>query len=363
MNTRTHLSRRAFCRTSCLSALIGATAPWAAFARTPPNLERALDIVSRHVVVDLHAHPGKLYSGGNPLPRLRDLAKAKVTAFGFSIPTDTPTLGKRGGLPQPIRAPQPGELFAFTTQHLTKLQRALKAADISVLQTPHDVLDAKQVGRPGALIALEGGDFLEGRLDRVAQAHALGVHSIQLVHFTPNALGTVRTQAPDGPALTAFGRDVVIEQNRLGMIVDVTHMTRKGVEAVADASRAPVMLSHTGFEAHFMHGRGVHEETALAVKATGGLVGLRPLGDLDGHKGLAAFADEMLHLIEHVGIDHVALGTDMDGAKSPFKGYGAMTLFINELFQRDLDEADIAKVIGANFVRLFGDVISAAEKA
>ena len=359
MSTHNNLSRRTF----CLSAAAAATTPWAALAGPSPNLERALDVVSRHVVVDLHAHPGKLYTGGNPLPRLRDLAKARITAFGFSIPTDTPTLGKRGGLPQPVREPQPGELYDFTIQHLTKLQQVLKQADISVLQTADDVLSAKQVGRPGALIALEGGDFLEDRLDRVAQVHALGVHSIQLVHFTPNALGTVRTQAPDGPALTALGRDVVIEQNRLGMIVDVTHMTRTGVEAVAATSRAPIMLSHTGFDAHFMHGRGVHEQTALAVKATGGLVGLRPLGDLDGHKNLGEFADEMLHLIEHIGIDHVALGTDMDGAKSPFKGYGAMTLFINELFQRDLSEADIAKVIGGNFVRLFGDVISAAEKA
>jgi len=359
MSTHNNLSRRTF----CLSAAAAATAPWAALAGPSPNLERALDVVSRHVVVDLHAHPGKLYHGGNPLPRLRDLTKARITAFGFSIPTDTPTLGKRGGLPQPVREPQPNELYDFTIQHLTKLQQVLKQADISVLKTDDDVLSAKQVGRPGALIALEGGDFLEGRLDRVAQAHALGVHSIQLVHFTPNALGTVRTQAPDGLALTAFGRDVVNEQNRLGMIVDVTHMTRKGVEAVAATSRAPIMLSHTGFDAHFMHGRGVHEQTALAVKDTGGLVGLRPLGDLDGHKNLGEFADEMLHLIEHVGIDHVALGTDMDGAKSPFKGYGAMVLLIDELFGRGLSEADIAKIIGANFVRLFGDVIKAADKA
>jgi len=359
MSTHNAFSRRSF----CLSAAAAATAPWAVWARPAPNLERALDVVSRHVVVDLHAHPGKLYSGGNPLPRLRDLAKARITAFGFSIPTDTPTLGKRGGLPQPVRAPLPGELYGFTLDHLTKLQQVLQQADISVLQTANDVLSAKQAGRPGALIALEGGDFLEGRLERVVQVHNLGFHSIQLVHFTPNALGAVRTQAPDGPTLTAFGRDVVIEQNRIGMIVDVTHMTRTGVEAVAAVSRAPIMLSHTGFDAHFTHGRGVHEQTALAVKATGGLIGLRPLGDLDGHKNLGEFADEMLHLIQRVGIDHVALGTDMDGAKSPFKGYGAMTLLIDELFQRGLDETDVVKVIGANFVRLFGDVIKTCRKA
>ena len=351
-------------RTFCLSALAATLPPRAARARTPPpNYERALDMVARHVVVDLHAHPGKLYAGGNPLPRLHDLAKANITAFGFAIPTDTPTLGTRGGLPQQVRDPQPDELYDFTVKHLATLHRVLRQADISVLQTPDDIISAKRKGRPGALIALEGGDFLESRLERVAQAHALGVHSIQLVHFTPNALGTVRTQAPDGPALTAFGREVVREQNRIGMIVDVTHMTRDGVEAVADASRAPVMLSHTGFEAHYMHGRGVHEETALAVKATGGLVGLRPLGDLDGHKDLGAFADEMLHLIEHIGIEHVALGTDMDGARSPFKGYGAMTLFIHELFVRGLSEDDVAKIIGGNFVRLFSDVIATAEKA
>jgi len=361
MNTFPRLNRRAF----CLSALATATlAPWTTWARTPPpNLERALALISRHVVVDLHAHPGKLYSGGNPMPRLHDLAKAHVTAFGFAIPTDTPILGVRGGLPQPLRDPQPGELFDFTIQQLKALHRALQSADMSVLKTPPDILRAKKKGRPGALIALEGGDFLEGQLDRVAQVHALGVHSIQLMHFTPNALGTVRTQAPQGPALTAFGRDVVREQNRLGMIVDVTHMTHEGVEAVAETSRAPVMLSHTGFEAHFMHGRGVHVETAMAVKSTGGLVGLRPLGYRDGHKNLGAFADEMLHLIEHVGIDHVALGTDMDGAKSPFKGYGAMALFIHELLLRDLSEADIANIIGGNFMRLFTDVIEAADKA
>ncbi|HEY9080227.1 dipeptidase [Magnetovibrio sp.] len=352
------LTRRTFCFTAAATAL----APWAALARTEPqNLERALDMIARHVVVDLHAHPGKLYDGGDPLPRLRDLALAKITAFGFAIPTDAPILGTRGGLPQPVRPPEPGELYDFTVQHLTTLRNALHLADMSVLKKPADILRAKQIGRPGALIALEGGDFLAGRLERVAAVHALGVHSIQLVHFTPNALGTVRTQAPNGPALSDFGHAVVREQNRLGLIVDVTHMTREGVEAVAATSRAPVMLSHTGFEGHYMHGRGVHLATTLAVKATGGVIGLRPLGDVDGHKNLGAFADEMMHLIEHVGIDYVALGTDMDGAKSPFKGYGAMALFIDELFRRDLGEEEIAKIIGGNFVRLFSKVMNVAE--
>jgi len=360
MSTPKHLNRRAFCLSATAATLIA----WPTWARTPPpNLERALALITRHVVVDLHAHPGKLYRGGNPLPRLRDLAKAHVTAFGFAIPTDTPILGEYGGLPQPVRKPEPDELFTFTIEQIKALRRALHSADMSVLKTPQDIFHAKQQGRPGALIALEGGDFLEGQLGRVAEVHAMGVHSIQLVHFTPNALGTVRTQPAEGPALTVFGQNMVREQNRIGMIVDVTHMTRDGVEAVAATSRAPVMLSHTGFEAHYLHGRGVHVETAMAVQSTGGLVGLRPLGGLDGHEGLGAFADEMLHLIEHVGIDHVALGTDMDGAKSPFKGYGAMALFIHELFQRGLNEGDIAKIIGGNFVRLFTEVIEAADKA
>src|SRR5262249_59348066 len=114
-----------------------------------------------------------------------------------------------------------------------------------LVERTSDLERARSQGRPGTVMAVEGGDFLEGRLDRVQEAYERGVRSIQLVHYRVNELGDIQTEPARHGGLTLFGRDVIREMNRLGMLVDVAHAPFDVVPAAVGTSREPLLLSHT----------------------------------------------------------------------------------------------------------------------
>ncbi len=113
---------------------------------------------------------------------------------------------------------------------------------LTLIERAADLERTRSGGRPGAVLAVERGDFLEGRLERVQEAHDRGIRSIQLVHYRVNELGDIQTEPPQHSGLTPFGRQVIREMNRLGMLVDVAHATFDGVRAAADTSSKPMVL-------------------------------------------------------------------------------------------------------------------------
>jgi membrane dipeptidase len=140
--------------------------------------------------------------------------------------------------------------------------------------------------------------------------------------------------------------------NRLGMLVDVAHASEATALGAVQASSRPVIASHVHVHGKLTHPRFIRTDLARTIaNKGGGVVGAWPAGI--GITDLKGFVDRALELVDLVGIDHVCLGTDMDANYKPvFDTYANLPYFVSGLAQRGLGEADIAKLIGGNFIRL-----------
>ena len=251
------------------------------------------------------------------------------------------------------REPRPGELPTHTYRALQLVRVHVEEGALALVQAPGDLDVARRRGVPGALLAIEGGDFLEGRIEGVTEAYRQGVRAIQLTHYRVNELGDIQTESPRHRGLTAFGRDVIREMNRLGMIVDVAHLTLDGVRAAVEVSSRPLLLSHTVLDVPWA--RAVSREHARLVAGRGGVIGVFPVNA--GYQGFAGYLEHIDRMIAAVGADHVGVGTDMDGISPPsfvsFTDYAQWPSIGAALLARGRSREDVAKVMGGNFVRLF----------
>jgi membrane dipeptidase len=152
---------------------------------------------------------------------------------------------------------------------------------------------------------------------------------------------------------------VIREMNRLGMIVDVAHLTLDGVRGAVTVTRKPLLLSHTVLSTGWA--RSVSVEHARLVAGTGGVVGIFPVTS-GNYYGLSGYVEQIVRMIKTVGVDHVGIGTDMDGISPPsflsFDDYGQWPSVTGALLARGYSRDDVAKVAGGNFLRLFGSVAS-----
>jgi len=178
------------------------------------------------------------------------------------------------------------------------------------------------------------------------------VRSITLMHYRRNELGDIITGVRVHGRLTDQGRAVVREMNRLGMLVDVAHASEATAQDAVETSSRPVMASHVHVHGMARHPRFITADLARTIaRKGGGVVGAWPAGI--GITDLKGYVDRSLELVDVVGIDHVCLGTDMDANYKPvLDTYANLPYFVAGLAQRGLAEADIAKLIGGNFIRL-----------
>ncbi len=313
----------------------------------PPSsdsLEAARAILEKYPTFDMHTHAGRLHSSkGNLDDTKQAMIEAGLTAFCFS-----PVADAIRDLREPRPGQTPGQFHSDTYRQLQLAEPHFEKHELIPILGPADAWTAKAEGRLGVLIAIEGGDFLEGRLERVEEAHLRAVRSIQLVHYRVNELGDIQTEAPEHGGLTPFGRRVVGEMNRLRMIVDVAHLTFEGTRAVAEVSDRPFMLSHTTLG---QGGRTISDDHARVVAAGGGVIGVFSAGE----RTLDGYIDRFRRLADVIGAEHVGLGSDM-GTGGPFyvfTSYAELPALVAGLLQRGFSEAEVAGIIGGNFLRLF----------
>lgn len=314
--------------------------------------------------VDVHAHPGRCFLRGlstsDPLlavlgaddveGALAEMRAGGLSVVAFATVADLRvlTVDPSGGLGAG-RSFEPGEAYQ---DHQRQLEALRGLADLDRVELTLEPT-TPEPDRIGVLIACEGGDFLEERLERVEEAAALGVRSIALVHYRVNELGDIQTEAPVHGGLTRFGADVVREMNRLGLVVDLAHATFDVTKQVLDISEHPVMISHSHLAAtEDAHPRLLSRNHALAVAKNGGLVGAWPAGV--ALHSFADYLDEILRLIDLMGVEHVAIGTDMDANFKPVvENYGEFPGIANGLSDRGLSDSEVAAVMGGNFWRIF----------
>jgi membrane dipeptidase len=352
------LSRRRF----LASAAVPIVATACATAGAPPA-GPTRELLDTTLSFDLHSHPGLFQSTSNDsLAGHRRAAEAGlVKLISLTASSDSPVLGRntRGGL-YAIREPRPGELYASTYRQLDALTGWSASAGMPT------VLSMKDAEAPGApvrgLLAVEGCDFLEGRIERVQEAFERGIRSLQLVHYRVNELGDIQTEAPVHGGLTVFGRAVVQEMNRLGIVVDVAHATAAVVARVVETTSQPIILSHSNIQDASGWARFISPEHARLVAQTRGVIGAMPI--ILGRRGddISGYVHYVSRLVDVVGIDHVGLGTDMDGIgpSAIFTSYARWPSLAAALLDHGYGRADVAKVLGGNAQRVFREVKPAA---
>jgi membrane dipeptidase len=260
----------------------------------------------------------------------------------------TPTQGLRAA-----RDWVPGEAYADYRRQITELKTLLSNPALTPGLTPADIGAAHRRHKTGAVFAVEGGDFIEQRLDRVHEAFRDGVRAVTLVHYHVNQIGDIQTEAPVHDGLTALGKSIVAEMNRAGIIIDLAHATFAVTKDVLGVSSKPIMVSHTNIAtASANHPRLISVEHAKLVAAAGGIIGSWPSGM--GQTSFSDYIDSIQRLVDTVGIDHAAIGTDMDANFKPvLRSYRDWGLIPAALLARGMHDEDVAKIMGGNFLRVF----------
>lgn len=339
----------------------------------------APEATARHgelAVVDLHADtllwardPLERASRGHvDLPRLVD---GNVTLQVFSVVTKVPRdqryVGTSGdsdvitllAMAQRWPARTWDSLYERALYQAGKLHRAEEAAakDLKIVRTAADIdalLAARGDGkRPvGGLLATEGSHPLEGKLENIQHLYDAGYRMMGLTHFFDNELGG-SLHGLSGEGLTDFGRDAVREMERLNIIVDLAHASLAAVEDTLEIATRPVVISHTGIKGACDSPRNIEDALMKRVADAGGLIGIGYWKGAVCDPAPAEVVKAIRYAIDFLGVDHVALGSDYDGAVPVAFDTSELAILTAEMQKAGFRDEEIAKVMGGNALRFF----------
>lgn len=283
-------------------------------------------------------------------------------------------------------------------------------AQLQFAENAADVEKAMKAGRIASLLGMEGGYAIGNSPGVLRQFRALGVRYMTLAHFRSTSWADSATDAPRSNGLSPFGKDVVREMQRIGMLVDLSHVSTKTMMDALDVARAPVIFSHSGARAVDDHARNVPDEVLARIPANGGIVMAVSLPAYVGQKardwavaraaekarldarfsespdlaraGLEAWtkanpsppatlsdlADHIDHIVKLAGIDHVGIGGDFDGMDTTTQGFADVSAYpalFTELARRGYAQADLEKIASRNLMRVLkaADAYAAAHAA
>lgn len=410
---------RAWLMTGLVLAALG-TAPLAAqdvpadLAAPPPAPPSPEELTARAA---LQAAP--VWDGHNDVPiQLRARFRNVIAGVNFGDTRDTASTGKTGTAMQTdlarLRRGHVGAQFwsVFVTADLkgadavqavleqvdvTKRLIARYPADLQLCLTSADVDSAMKSGRIASLMGMEGGHSIHSSLAVLRQMYALGVRYMTLTHSKNIEWADSATDGPEHGGLTDFGRDVVREMNRIGMLVDLSHVSEQTMNAALDVAQAPVIFSHSGARTVDAHMRNVPDAVLDRVKQNGGIVmvvalpayasearrqwGARlageearlkilfPADEAEVKAGLVEWkranpepettvsdvADHVEHIARRIGVDHLGVGGDYDGMEKGPSGMedvsGYPALFA-ELARRGFSQAELEKISSGNMMRV-----------
>ncbi|MEU1402020.1 dipeptidase [Streptomyces sp. NPDC005728] len=349
--------------------------------------------------------------GHNDLPyALRKQVRYDLDALDLAAPqngnlhTDLPRL-REGGVgaqywsvyvPSDLAEPVPATLEQIDG---VRQMLARYPAELAPARTAADMEAARADGRIASLMGAEGGHSIANSLGTLRGLYALGVRYMTLTHNDNVAWADSATDEPNVGGLSAFGREVVGEMNRLGMLVDLSHVAATTMRDALDASSAPVIFSHSSARAVCDHPRNIPDDVLERLPANGGVAmvtfvpkfvlraavdwtlaadenmrahGLHHLDTtpeaMKIHQAfeernprpvatVSTVADHLDHMREAAGIDHLGIGGDYDGTAFTPDGLGDVSGYPNliaELLDRGWTRADLAKLTWQNAVRVLG---------
>ncbi len=342
----------------------------------PQVSERARALHRSLTIVDLHSDTlmwkrgllARSAQGHVDLPRLED---GNVALQVFSSVTKTPRDQNYDANSadgdnitalviaqlQPVRTWN--SLLERSLWHAEKLNRAAgeSGGGLRVVANPVDLdalLAARRGGKAvpvGALLSIEGLQDLEGDIANLDKLHAAGFRMAGLTHFFDNDLaGSMHGLEKGG--LTPFGRRVVSAMEEKGMIVDIAHLSHTGVAELLKIARRPVVSSHGGVQATCRVNRNLTDAEIRGVAATGGLIGIGYWDAAVCDTSPAGIAKAMKHVRDLVGIDHVALGSDYDGATTVRFDTSELVQVTQALIEAGFTDDEIRSAMGGNATRV-----------
>ena len=371
-------------------------------AQTPE--QRVERILAKTPVIDGHNDlPWEIRDAYDSWRKPLDL-DADTSRLEARLQTDLPRM-KKGGvgaqfwsvwIPADLKG---DEAIRVTLEQIDIVHRmvARYPRRLEMASTAADIRRIEKAGRIASLIGVEGGHQIGNSPAALRQFHALGARYMTLTHSKNNDWADSATDDPVHDGLTPFGLAIVREMNRLGMIVDLSHVSPKSMHDALTATRAPVIFSHSNARAVMDHARNVPDDVLKRLPANGGVVmvnffpgflsepyrrrsaerdaedaRLKNLYSGQPERRAAALAawdsahpavevplGEVADHIEHVrkvaGIDHVGIGSDFDGisGSSPkgLEGVEAYPVLLAELARRGWSDSDLAKLAGGNLLR------------
>lgn len=327
-------------------------------ARTAENAAAALEILRKSISVDVHTHGGKtgITSKAPPNGDLASHMRAGSLAVAClaDVP-DGPILARNAeGALAAIRAPEPGELYRHHLERLAWMDELVAKHGVRRALCAADLDAAHKAGQPAIVADVEGLDFLDGKLERLEEAHQRGIRHLQLVHYTPNDIGDFQTGAITHRGLTPFGAEVIGACHRLGFVCDVAHATEDMVKQAVKIATKPLLLSHTAvFGSRAMgptplQARQVTPGHARAIAETGGSVGIWHF-----FASLDKYVDGLKEMAEIVGVDHVSIGTDQHVTPGTVQDYTQWVHLIAAMLRGGFTPEEAGKIAGGNYMRIF----------
>ncbi len=336
---------------------------------------RVIEIVKRTIGIDTHNHIdvplNKPELPGPKIDLATEMKTSGLAAVAMTFAVDYQKLTKEG------------EAYERFLNGLTAMDAILKDNKMKRAYKLSDIEKAHESQTPIVIQSIEGGHFLEGKIERLKVAYDRGLRHLGLLHDNDASviLGDIYTNPVKRDGLTKFGAEVIRESEKLGMLIDLAHCDNDTINAALKVAQKPILISHTGLDsrlgqnekfANMMKPRLISKEQAKIVTDNGGVVSVwTHLAE-----NPTAFADNVRAMVDVMGIEHVAIGTDTkltpayhapnsefakrverpgertNSAWERMNG-GFYYTVVDALLKAGFNEPEIAKIGGGNYCRLF----------
>lgn len=363
-NNNSMWTRRKFIFSVAGASAVIALNPFSSWAKEGDD-PRTAKIVAKTIGIDAHNHVDVPFSTDEFKTQKYDLADeiktSGLSAICMTFCVDRPKLSKDG------------EAFERFMLSLDEMDEVLKSNNIKRALNLADLKKAHQKGEPVVIQSVEGGHFLEGKIERLKIAYDRGLRHLGLLHDAQSSvpIGDIYTDAPQFGGLTPFGKSIVKECNKLGILIDLTHCSNDAINNAIELSTKPLLVSHTGLNtqlgtnekmAKMMMPRLISKEQAKIVAHAEGVIGVwTHLADSPQE-----YAQNIRAMVDVVGVKHVCIGTDtkMVMPNNGNKGFGKKTnqswekerffyTVIDGLLKMGFSEDEIIAIGGGNYCRVF----------
>ncbi len=336
---------------------------------------------------------GMLFDGHNDLPwMIRDIGNSSFETLDIAkdqpkLHTDISRLRQGGVKAQfwsvyvPASTDATGDALSQTLHQISIVKAMMKKypETFEMASTADDIERIVKSGKIASMMGVEGGYSIENDVANLQRLYDEGCRYMTLTHSKSLSWADSATDTPRVKGLSEFGREVVLEMNRIGMLVDLSHVSPETMKASLQVSKAPVIYSHSSARAINEHPRNVPDDVLPLVAANGGVIMVNffsgfiaPTEELKKNKEATGTIYDVVnhidHLVKHCGVDHVGIGSDYDGVPrlpEQLESVATYPRITQLLLDRGYDRESIHKILGGNVMRVLrrAEAVSAEMKA